>query len=152
MSLLPARRLEKFCPAMRKKGRLCLGADADVTVFDAATVADRATWTEPALKSAGNARIEHVGKSQSCMVSKSPIICPRQASRMCLCTGSRSCWMACSSRACRRPGAQSVVLNRGSSFRRIRVRFQMILNARTDNVGKYQSCMFLNHVLCGNRP
>eukprot|EP01048_Picozoa_sp_COSAG05_P010101 COSAG05_NODE_871_length_6848_cov_2.508372_5_plen_1448_part_00 len=28
----------------------------------------------------GNARIANVGKSQSCMVSKSPIICPRQAS------------------------------------------------------------------------
>ena len=26
----------------------------------------------------GNARIENVGKSQSCMVSKSPIICPRR--------------------------------------------------------------------------
>ena len=38
MSLLPARRLEKFCPGMRRKGRVCLGGDADIVVFDAATV------------------------------------------------------------------------------------------------------------------
>lgn len=53
MTLLPARRLEERAPAMRSKGRLRAGADADITVFDPATVADRATYAEPLLPSAG---------------------------------------------------------------------------------------------------
>jgi N-acyl-D-aspartate/D-glutamate deacylase len=44
MTILPARRLEAIAPAMRGKGRLRVGADADITVFDAATVRDRATF------------------------------------------------------------------------------------------------------------
>jgi dihydroorotase len=47
MTLMPAERLEKFTPAMKNKGRLTVGADADITVFDAATVIDRATFAEP---------------------------------------------------------------------------------------------------------
>src|SRR5204862_1297651 len=35
MTLLPARRLEARVPAMRQKGRLRVGADADITIFDA---------------------------------------------------------------------------------------------------------------------
>lgn len=57
MSTLPARRLEGHVPAMRRKGRVAPGADADITVFDPATVADRATFTEPAQTSVG---IPHV--------------------------------------------------------------------------------------------
>jgi N-acyl-D-aspartate/D-glutamate deacylase len=53
----PAQRLEGFCPAMRKKGRIGTGMDADVTVFDLATVADRATLAEPSLTSAGIAYV-----------------------------------------------------------------------------------------------
>ena len=34
MTLGPAQRLEKFVPAMRTKGRLSPGMDADITVFD----------------------------------------------------------------------------------------------------------------------
>jgi dihydroorotase len=47
MTLMPAERLEKFSPAMRRKGRLTTGADADITVFDADEVIDRATYAEP---------------------------------------------------------------------------------------------------------
>jgi len=47
MTLMPAQRLEKISPAMRNKGRLTIGADADITVFDAAQVIDRATFAEP---------------------------------------------------------------------------------------------------------
>lgn len=47
MTLMPARRLEGFVPAMRKKGRLTVGADADITIFDPGTVSDRATFAEP---------------------------------------------------------------------------------------------------------
>ena len=37
MTLLPAQRLEKHAPAFHDKGRIRVGADADITVFDAAT-------------------------------------------------------------------------------------------------------------------
>jgi N-acyl-D-aspartate/D-glutamate deacylase len=53
MTIQPARRLEAGAPAMRRKGRLSLGADADITVFDPATVADRATLERPAQASTG---------------------------------------------------------------------------------------------------
>jgi dihydroorotase len=53
MTILPARRLEAYVPAMKQKGRLAVGADADITVFDPATVIDKATFTEPTQGSAG---------------------------------------------------------------------------------------------------
>ncbi len=57
MTLAPARRLEAIAPAMRSKGRLRVGASADIVVFDSETVIDRATFAEPALPSKG---IPHV--------------------------------------------------------------------------------------------
>ena len=57
MTLLPAQRLEKVVPAMGMKGRIKVGADADITIFDPATVIDRATFEQPALYSTG---IKHV--------------------------------------------------------------------------------------------
>lgn len=53
MTILPARRLEGHVPAMKTKGRLTVGADADVTVFNPATVLDRATFDAPTTPSAG---------------------------------------------------------------------------------------------------
>ncbi len=46
MTLMPAQRLEGFVPAMRDKGRIRVGADADLTVFDAKRVIDRATFED----------------------------------------------------------------------------------------------------------
>jgi N-acyl-D-aspartate/D-glutamate deacylase len=53
MTLMPAQRLERRVPAMRNKGRIRIGADADLTIFDAQTIADRATFQEPAQESTG---------------------------------------------------------------------------------------------------
>jgi N-acyl-D-aspartate/D-glutamate deacylase len=44
MTLLPARRLEEVAPSMTKKGRIQVGADADITVFDLGTILDTATF------------------------------------------------------------------------------------------------------------
>jgi dihydroorotase len=53
LTLLPAQRLEGFAPAFRNKGRVRVGADADLTVFDPARVLDRATFEDPWQPSAG---------------------------------------------------------------------------------------------------
>ena len=53
MTILPARRVQGMIPAMSSKGRLQRGADADVVVFDPATIADRASVAAPAQVSAG---------------------------------------------------------------------------------------------------
>jgi cytosine/adenosine deaminase-related metal-dependent hydrolase len=56
-SLLPAQLLEARVPAMRRKGRLQVGSDADIVVFDPASVTDQATYTHSTRPSAG---IRHV--------------------------------------------------------------------------------------------
>jgi N-acyl-D-aspartate/D-glutamate deacylase len=53
MTLLPAQRLEARVPAMAQKGRLRVGADADITVFDPATVIDKSTYEDATIPSAG---------------------------------------------------------------------------------------------------
>ena len=53
MTLMPAQRLEKHAPAFRDKGRIRVGADADITVFNPDTVIDKATYEEPLQYSAG---------------------------------------------------------------------------------------------------
>jgi N-acyl-D-aspartate/D-glutamate deacylase len=53
MSLMPAQRLERATSAARRKGRIQEGADADIVVFDARTIADRATYDKPAEPSVG---------------------------------------------------------------------------------------------------
>jgi dihydroorotase len=53
MTLLPAKRLERVDPSMKRKGRVQPGADADLVVFDPATVIDRATFEQPAQYSGG---------------------------------------------------------------------------------------------------
>ena len=57
MSLAPAQRLERRAPMMKKKGRMSVGADADIVVFDPDTVIDKGTFENPAQYSGG---IRHV--------------------------------------------------------------------------------------------
>jgi N-acyl-D-aspartate/D-glutamate deacylase len=57
MSLLPARRLEIVAPAFKHKGRIQVGADADITVFDADAILDKATYADPYQAATG---ISHV--------------------------------------------------------------------------------------------
>ncbi len=57
MTILPARLLEGSSPAMAQRGRLSAGAAADVTVFDPATISDRATIEKTWLESVG---VHHV--------------------------------------------------------------------------------------------
>ena len=57
MTLLPAQRLEAIAPQMKHKGRIQIGADADITLFDPSTVIDKATYTDSMQHSVG---IRHV--------------------------------------------------------------------------------------------
>lgn len=57
MTLVPAQILETSVPQMKNKGRLKVDADADITIFDAAIVTDRATYNKPNQTSFG---IRHV--------------------------------------------------------------------------------------------
>ncbi|GFN31315.1 amidohydrolase family protein [Paenibacillus xylaniclasticus] len=52
-SLLPAQRLEKQAPVLKKKGRIAKGMDADIVVFDYDTIIDQSTVEHPELYSSG---------------------------------------------------------------------------------------------------
>ena len=53
MTIEPARRLAGYVPAMKTKGHLSVGADADITILDPEIVIDRSTYTHPTLPSEG---------------------------------------------------------------------------------------------------
>lgn len=53
MSLMPAQMLERSTPSARRKGRMQEGADADIVIFDPATIEDRSTYAKPSEPSTG---------------------------------------------------------------------------------------------------
>jgi N-acyl-D-aspartate/D-glutamate deacylase len=71
MTLMPAQRLERLAPVFRRKGRLSVGADADIAVFDAAMVNDRSTYQQPALASVG---FRHVFVNGVAVVSNGALV------------------------------------------------------------------------------
>jgi dihydroorotase len=52
-SLWPAQRLEKCAPIFKNKGRIKIGADADLIVFDAGKIIDNSTFTNASQFSSG---------------------------------------------------------------------------------------------------
>lgn len=57
MTIMPANRLADIAPMMRLKGRIQVGCDADITIFDPDTVIDKATYEKGLAFSHG---IKHV--------------------------------------------------------------------------------------------
>jgi dihydroorotase len=53
MSYLPAQRLEARVPSMRNRGRIRVGAEADIAVFDPERVIDHSTYQKPGQYSEG---------------------------------------------------------------------------------------------------
>jgi N-acyl-D-aspartate/D-glutamate deacylase len=47
MTLMPAQRLQNRAPMFKDKGRIRVGADADITVFDPQRIIDKATFEQP---------------------------------------------------------------------------------------------------------
>lgn len=91
MSLLPAQRLETVTAAARRKGRVQVGADADVVVFDSQRIEDRATFRAPLTPSVGvryllvagtvvvdgGRTVEGVAPGQALLAEGSPLL-PRE--------------------------------------------------------------------------
>jgi N-acyl-D-aspartate/D-glutamate deacylase len=71
MTLMPAQRLEAIAPAMKQKGRVQVGADADLVVFNPETVIDKATFEDGLEYSSG---IEHVLVSGTLVVRDGEIV------------------------------------------------------------------------------
>ena len=53
MTIAPARRVESASPQIARKGRLQVGADADLAIFDAGTIIDVSTYEQGDVPSAG---------------------------------------------------------------------------------------------------
>jgi len=70
-SLQPARLLQDSAAAMRRKGRLQAGCDADIVVLDPATVSDQASYADSTRPSAG---IRHVLVNGTFVVRDSGIV------------------------------------------------------------------------------
>ncbi|MEP5837522.1 MAG: amidohydrolase family protein [Marinobacter sp.] len=57
MTLLPARRLQDYATPFSRKGRIQPDMDADIVIFDAETIIDRATYRDPYQEAEGIAHV-----------------------------------------------------------------------------------------------
>jgi N-acyl-D-aspartate/D-glutamate deacylase len=80
-TLVPAQILEGVSPDMKRKGRVQVGADADIVVFDAESIADRATYASPVETSIGIAHVIVNGVSVVCDGTLEPKALPGRAIR-----------------------------------------------------------------------
>lgn len=71
MTIMPVQRLEAIAPSMKKKGRVQVGADADLVVFDPKTIIDTATYVGGLSYSKG---IQHVLVSGTIVVGDGKLI------------------------------------------------------------------------------
>ena len=71
MTLLPAQRLEGAAPQMKKKGRVQVGADADLTLFDPEKILDQSTYQTGNIASVG---ISHVLVGGTFVVRNSMVV------------------------------------------------------------------------------
>ena len=85
MTLMPAQRLEHRVPMMKNKGRIRIGADADLTIFDAERVIDKSTYEDSARYSEGikyvlvnGIAVVKEGKLQIGVVPGQPVRAPIQ--------------------------------------------------------------------------
>jgi N-acyl-D-aspartate/D-glutamate deacylase len=83
VSLFPAQWLADFAPSFERKGRLQVGADADIVVFDAATIAANASYSDPYQTSTG---IRHVFVNGRQVVEDGEVVVGRYPGRRILAT------------------------------------------------------------------
>lgn len=63
MSLMPAQTLEDYVPQMKNKGRIQVGMDADIAIFDLNDIKVNATYLEPYHPSEGMSYVLIMGTS-----------------------------------------------------------------------------------------
>jgi cytosine/adenosine deaminase-related metal-dependent hydrolase len=81
--LFPAQWLADFAPSFERKGRLRVGSDADIVVFDAAAIAANASYSDPYQTSTG---IRHVFVNGRQVVEDGEVVVGRYPGRRILAT------------------------------------------------------------------